>query len=111
MTNGLAETGIIPMRSLEPGLHESAYLIKRIEQRDRQAFSECVSRYGPFVWKLAKLFTSSTAEAEAATEEIFSDILHYQAPAAARRGDREIIVEIARKRILQHIKTNRILNG
>lgn len=102
------ETRTVPSRIGDtPGVNDSSDLNKRIGLRDREAFSECVSRYGPFIWSLAKLFTLSRDEAENVTEEIFANILRHREPGLRRSCDKEIIVEIAHKHILGYIKQKR----
>ncbi len=56
---------------------KSLTILQRIENKDRTAVRDCVDTYGNFIWALARKFTHSTEEAEAATLEIFQDIWRY----------------------------------
>ena len=104
MISNVDEISTSEKRIRDFSVSESFDLIHRIEMRDRDAFSECVTRYGPFVWHLAKSFTNSQDEAEKVTQEIFADVLHYREQSTPRRCDREIIVGIARVRMLRYIR-------
>ncbi len=53
---------------------ETSTILQRIAERDKTAVEDCIDAYGDFIWALARKFTASTEEAEAATEEIFIDI-------------------------------------
>jgi DNA-directed RNA polymerase specialized sigma24 family protein len=60
--------------------------------------------YGNFIWALARKFTASDEEAEAATREIFIDIWQY----AERRGktqsaENTLISLIARRRLIKYL--------
>jgi RNA polymerase sigma-70 factor (ECF subfamily) len=52
-------------------------IFQRTAARDKTVVKDCIDIYGTFIWALAKKFTSSTEEAEAATQEIFIDIWQY----------------------------------
>jgi len=46
-------------------------------KKDKTAVKDRVDTYGNFIWALARKFTASTDEAEAAVQEIFTDIWRY----------------------------------
>ena len=80
-------------------------ILQRIAERDQTAVKDCFETYGNFIWALAEKFTTSTEEAEAATQEIFIDIWRY-----AERGDdnqsaeKLLIALIARRRLIKHLQ-------
>jgi DNA-directed RNA polymerase specialized sigma24 family protein len=49
-------------------------ILCRIADGDKNAFRECVERYGDMIWSLAKHYSGSEAEAETATLEIFREL-------------------------------------
>ncbi len=51
-----------------------ATILRRIAARDKTAVAECLNKHGSLIWALAKQFTASHEEAEAATQEIFLDL-------------------------------------
>ena len=79
-------------------------ILQRIANKDKTAVKDCVDAYGNFIWALAQKFTDSTEEAEAATQEIFTDIWRY-----AERGNNTqspenlLIALIARRRLIKHL--------
>lgn len=84
---------------------KSLTILQRIANKDKTAVRDCIDTYGNFIWALARKFTSSTEEAEAATQEIFIDIWRY-----AERGDKAqsaenlLIALIARRRLIKHLQ-------
>lgn len=79
-------------------------ILQRVAERDKTAVKDCIDTYGNFIWALAKKFTHSTEEAEAATMEIFQDIWQY-----SKRGDEPqsaeemVISQIARRRLIRYL--------
>ncbi len=79
-------------------------ILQRIAEKDKTAVVDCLDTYGNFIWALARKFTASTEEAEAATQEIFIDIWRY-----AERGDKTqsaenlLIALIARRRLIKYL--------
>ena len=49
-------------------------ILQRIAERDQTAVKDCFDTYVNFIWAMARKFTNTTEEAEAATQEIFLDI-------------------------------------
>ncbi len=77
-------------------------ILQRIAERDKTAVGDCIDEYGSFIWTLAKKFTESFEEAEAATEEIFTDIWQYcDAARNARSSDEKLIAMIALRRLIK----------
>ncbi len=70
------------------------------------AVADCIDRFGNLVWSLAQKFSHSTAEAEIATQEIFTEIWNnahnYQ---QAKCSERVFVAMLARRRLL-HRKRN-----
>jgi RNA polymerase sigma-70 factor (ECF subfamily) len=83
---------------------KSLTILQRIANKDKTAARDCIDTYGNFIWALARKFTQSTEEAEAATLEIFQDIWRY-----SKRGDGpqsaedKVISQIAR-RLIKHLQ-------
>lgn len=64
----------------------------------------CVESYGSFIWALAKKFTSSRDEAEAATYEIYQDIWRYsEHERAVLTLDERLVSMIARRRLFKYL--------
>ncbi|MGI9034737.1 MAG: sigma factor [Pyrinomonadaceae bacterium] len=80
-------------------------ILQRIAEKDNTADKDCVDTYGNFIWALARKFTASPEEAEAAAREIFIDIWRY-----AERADRPQTAEnllislIARRRLIKYLE-------
>ncbi len=78
----------------------SLSLFQRIAAKDKTAVQECLDTYGNLVWSLARKSTDSTADAEAATEEIFLDIWRCAEHGdKIRLADNLLIALIARRRL------------
>lgn len=83
---------------------KSLNILQRIANKDKTAVQDCVNAYGDFIWALARKFTASGEEAEAAVKEIFIDIWRY-----AERGDNTesaenlLIALIARRRLIRYL--------
>lgn len=84
---------------------ETSTILQRIAAKDKTAVNDCIEAYGNFIWALAKKFTASTGEAEAATEEIFIDIWRYR-----ERGrnietiEKKLIAMIALRRLAKPLR-------
>lgn len=80
-------------------------IIQRIAEKDRTAVADCVDTYGNFIWALARKFTNSAEEAEAAAQEIFIDIWRYAERADhAQSPENMLIALIARRRLIKHLR-------
>ncbi len=49
-------------------------IFSRIIECEQTAITDCLTKYGGFVWVLAKKLTGSTQDAENATQEIFLEL-------------------------------------
>jgi RNA polymerase sigma-70 factor (ECF subfamily) len=52
----------------------STAILPGVAESDTAAVKSCVDIYGNLIWALARKYTGSIEEAEAATEEIFLDL-------------------------------------
>jgi DNA-directed RNA polymerase specialized sigma24 family protein len=89
---------------------ETSAILRRIAEKDKTAVKECIDAYGNFIWALARKFTDSREEAEAATEEIFIDIWRYCERARNTQSiEEKLIAMIVLRRLikpLQNAKQN-----
>ena len=77
-------------------------ILQRVAERDKTAVKDCINTYGNFIWALAKKFTASTEEAEAATQEIFIDIWRYSERADKTQSvEKKLIAMIALRRLIK----------
>ena len=84
---------------------KSSTILQRVANNDKTAVEECIDSYGNFIWALAKKFTASKEEAEAAAQEIFLDIWRYSKHVDYRQSaDDVLIAMIARRRLLQYLQ-------
>ena len=80
-------------------------IFQRIVKKDKTAVKDCVDAYGSFIWALARKFTASMEEAEAATQEIFNDIWRYAECAdKAQSAESVLITLIARRRLIRYLQ-------
>jgi DNA-directed RNA polymerase specialized sigma24 family protein len=84
---------------------ETSTILRRIADKDRTAVKDCIDAYGNFIWALARKFTRSREEAEAATEEIFIDIWRYCEHARNTQSvEEKLIAMIALRRLIRPLK-------
>lgn len=84
---------------------EPATILQRIARKDRTAAADCVDNYGNFIWALAKKFTASREEAEAAVLEIFVDIWRYaESGDGLQSAEKDLIALIARRRLIRYLR-------
>lgn len=80
-------------------------ILQRIGNKDRTAVEDCIDTYGNFIWALARKFTGSQEEAEAATQEIFNDIWRYSERAdQSHSAENLLIALIARRRLIKYLQ-------
>ena len=80
-------------------------LFERIAAGDASAVKECMDNYGGLVWSLARRFTSSAADAEDATQEIFLEIWRSAARYDSSMGkETTFITTIARRRLIDRVR-------
>jgi DNA-directed RNA polymerase specialized sigma24 family protein len=79
-------------------------ILQRIAKKDQTAVKDCVDNYGSFIWALARKFTRSREEAEAAAQEIFTDIWRYTERADQPQcAENLLIALIARRRLVKYL--------
>ena len=84
---------------------KSLTILQRLAEKDKTAVADCIDAYGNFIWALARKFTHSPEEAEAAVQEIFIDIWRYAERAdQAQSPENLLIALIARRRLIKHLK-------
>ena len=84
---------------------ESLIILQRIAEKDKTGIKDCIDTYGNFIWALAKKFTHSTEEAEAATQEIFIDIWRYSERTDKTQSvEEKLIAMIALRRLIKHLQ-------
>ncbi len=80
-------------------------IIQGIAGKDKTAVKDCVDVYGNFIWALARKFTASTEEAEAAAQEIFHDIWRYSERAEKVQSAESVLIAlIARRRLIKYLQ-------
>lgn len=81
---------------------KSLTILQRIAKKDKTAVKNCVDTYGNFIWALARKFTDSREEAEAAAQEIFIDIWRYAEQVHPNQPAEHILIGlIARRRLIK----------
>ncbi len=84
---------------------KSLTILQRVANKDRTAVEDCIDTYGNFIWALARKFTASREEAEAATLEIFQDIWRYsQRVDKFQSAEDMVISQIARRRLIRYLQ-------
>jgi len=84
---------------------KSLNILQRIANKDKTAVKDCIDTYGNFIWALARKFTASNEEAEAATQEIFIDIWRYSQRADQSPSAENILIAlIARRRLIKYLQ-------
>jgi DNA-directed RNA polymerase specialized sigma24 family protein len=84
---------------------KSLTILQRIAKKDKTAVKNCVDTYGNFIWALARKFTASREEAEAAAQEIFKDIWRHAEQVESNQSAEHILVGlIARRRLIKYLK-------
>ena len=80
-------------------------ILQRIAEKDKTAVKDCIDTYGNFIWALAKKFTHSTEETEAATLEIFIDIWRYsERTDKTQSAEEKLISMIALRRLIKQLQ-------
>ncbi|MBA2621371.1 MAG: hypothetical protein H0U87_09240 [Acidobacteria bacterium] len=81
---------------------ETPTILQRIAEKDKTVVKDCIDTYGNFIWTLARKLTRSREEAEAATEEIFTDIWQYcKRDSTAQLVEEKLIAMIALRRLIK----------
>lgn len=83
----------------------SLTILQRIANKDLTAVKDCIDTYGNLIWALARKFTASPEEAEAATQEIFFDIWQYSERGDKNQSAENILISlIARRRLIKRLQ-------
>lgn len=88
-------------------IHEKkpSTIFQRLAEKDRTAVADCVDAYGNFIWALARKFTNSPEEAEAAAQEIFIDIWRYAERADQSQSPENLLIAlIARRQLIKYLQ-------
>ena len=84
---------------------ETLNILQRVAERDQTAIKDCIESYGNFIWALARKFTASQEEAEAATQEIFLDIWRYAERLDKNQSAEKLLVAlIAKRRLIKYLQ-------
>jgi RNA polymerase sigma factor (sigma-70 family) len=80
-------------------------LLPRIAAGDERAVSECVARYGPLVWSLARRWAGHAGDAEDAVQEIFIDLWRTAGRYdASRMTEAGWVAMLARRRLIDRAR-------
>lgn len=83
----------------------SESILERIAAGDQGAVRECMDQYGGLVWSIAQRWSRTRADAEDATQEIFTDIWKSAARFDPSRGSEKLFVTlIARRRLIDRVR-------
>ncbi len=76
-------------------------LLQRASRGDAAAVKECVSRFGPLVWGLARRMSPTRADAEDAVQDVYLDLwAHGDRYDPARASPDLFVAVIARRRLI-----------
>ncbi|MCC6242838.1 MAG: sigma-70 family RNA polymerase sigma factor [Gemmatimonadaceae bacterium] len=80
-------------------------LLPRIAAGDERAVAECVARYGPLIWSLARRWAPDTQDAEDAVQDVFIDLWRtagkYDPAKATESG---WVAMLARRRLIDRMR-------
>lgn len=80
-------------------------ILHRINQGDKTAVQDCLSKYGGLVWSLARRMSANTEDAEDAVQEIFIDIWkNAQRYDETQSSETTFIAMIARRRLIDRLR-------
>jgi len=80
-------------------------LLPRIAAGDERAVRDCVTRYGPLVWSLARRWSPEGSDAEDAVQEIFIDLWRTAARYdVSRTSEAGWVAMIARRRLIDRAR-------
>lgn len=80
--------------------NETALLV-RAAAGDEGAVRDCIARFGPIVWGLARRLSSTRSDAEDAVQEIFLDLWrHGDRYDPARASEEAFVAVVARRRLI-----------
>jgi RNA polymerase sigma-70 factor (ECF subfamily) len=88
-----------------PGPAPLEPLLPRIAAGDERAVRDCVTRYGPLVWSLARRWSPESSESEDAVQEIFIDLWRTAARYdVSRTSEAGWVAMIARRRLIDRAR-------
>jgi RNA polymerase sigma-70 factor (ECF subfamily) len=91
----------VSYRSSLKGL-ETLAIFQRVADNDKSVIEDCIDTYGNVIWALAKRYTSSDEEAEAAVLQIFKDIWKSASQFDSAKGtEDQYILRIAVRRLIK----------
>jgi RNA polymerase sigma-70 factor, ECF subfamily len=84
---------------------EPTDLLRRVASGDASAVADCVATFGPLVMVLARRWSTDTADAEDAAQDVFFDLwkhaARYDATKASERG---FVAMLARRRLIDRMR-------
>ena len=84
-------------------------VLVRVAQGDAKAVRECIDEFGGLVWAIARRMTRTRADAEDAVQEIFVDVWRSAGRFDPAQGSEKVfITTIARRRLIDRIRRNRM---
>jgi len=89
----------------DPGAAPLEPLLPRIAAGDERAVRDCVTRYGPLVWSLARRWSPEGSDSEDAVQEIFIDLWRTAARYdVSRTSEAGWVAMIARRRLIDRAR-------
>ncbi|MGC3981081.1 MAG: sigma-70 family RNA polymerase sigma factor [Steroidobacteraceae bacterium] len=83
----------------------SVGLLARIAQGEQAAFKQCIEQYGGMIWGLSRKLSSSTSDAEDATQDVFLHLWKNAKHFDASRGSEAIfIVTLTRRTLISRLR-------
>ena len=83
----------------------SPSLFERIARGDPGAMNQCIDEFGPLVWGLARRLSRTAADAEDATQDIFTDLWRSATRYDSAQGSPKMFVAmIARRRLIDRLR-------
>jgi DNA-directed RNA polymerase specialized sigma24 family protein len=83
---------------------EPLIVLKRIGNKDEIVTVDSVDAYSDFIWALAKKFTASSEEAEAAAREIFIDIWRHKECKDQAQSAEELLIGLSARRLVKYLQ-------
>ena len=80
-------------------------LLPRVARGERDALQACISRYGALIWSIARRLSLTTADAEDAVQEVFTQLWRTASSYDASRGpEGAFIALLARRRVIDRLR-------
>jgi RNA polymerase sigma factor (sigma-70 family) len=104
LVKGTSSTGVGASR--DDTIVDVIHLLPRVAAGDELAVRECVDRYGPLIWALARRWSPDPRDAEDAVQEVFVDLWRsagrYDATRATEAG---WVAMVTRRRLIDRTRT------